>query len=105
MRNKSPVVPKEPKHGEKTIELNVRFWTDEISAEKGKILPKHAWASGVVHTTRNESHGITPKDPIPFNSPMELPLAVEKALLAHGIVLHADSRMKKYFAAGDDSAA
>jgi hypothetical protein len=99
MATKSDVAPRMPKQGEKTIELNVRFWTDEIAGEKGAILPKHAWASGVVHATRNTSHGISPTDPIPFNSLMELPVAIEKTLLAHGIILHADGKMKKYFTA------
>ena len=99
MSSKSDDEPRVAKHGEKTIELSLRFWTDEISGVKGTILPKHAWASGVVNVVQNASHGIKPADPIPFNSLLELPVAIEKALLRHKIVLHPDGKMKKYFEA------
>ena len=93
----STVAPKPALHGEKTIELSVRFWTDEMASEKGQIVPKHAWAGGMVHAVRNESHGIVSGEPVPFNSLMELPLAIERVLLAQGIVLHAANQMRKYF--------
>jgi hypothetical protein len=48
---------KEAAQGEKMIEIKIRFWTDEIAAEPGKIVPKHAWTSGVVRIERNPSHG------------------------------------------------
>ena len=87
---------RDAKHGEKMIEVRVRFWTDAIAAEPGRIIPKHAWTSGVVRMERNEAHGITPSAPVPFNSLLELPLAIEKALLSHGINLHPSRKMKKY---------
>ena len=82
------------------IEVKIRFWTDEIASERGKIRPKHAWASGVVRMESNRSHDISPKDPIPFNSLLELGAKIEQVLLDHGIVLHVRStRMKKYISA------
>jgi hypothetical protein len=78
--------------------VKVRFWTDDISTEKGKVIPKHAWSSGVVRIKRNDAHGITPMGPLPFNSLLDLGAVIEKALLDHSIVLHPSRKMKKYFA-------
>jgi len=87
---------KPAKHGKKMIELRVRFWTDNI-APKGRIQPKHAWAHGVVRIEPNEEHGIKPLSPVPFNSLMEVGTAMEKVLIKHGIVLHAEGKkMQKY---------
>jgi hypothetical protein len=90
---------KKAKHGEKMIEVKIRFWTDEIAGERNKIIPKHAWSSGVVRIERNEAHDISPAAGIPFNSLLDLGIAVEKTLLAHGIVLHPSRKMRKYFRA------
>lgn len=96
---KTSTQSRDAKHGEKTIEIKIRFWTDQIAAEKGKVLPRHAWTSGVVHLERNEAHSIRPSGPIPFNSLMDLGVAIEKALIAHGVTLHASRKMKKYMKA------
>ena len=47
----------------------LRFWTNNISPEKGKVIPKHAYAAGVVRMERNK----------------------------HAIVLHPGRKMLKYF--------
>lgn len=47
---------REARHGEKMIEVKIRFWTDGLASESGKILPKHAWAAGVVRMESNRSH-------------------------------------------------
>jgi hypothetical protein len=99
---KSDITAKEAKHGQKMVELKVRFWTDAISAEKGKIIPKHAWAAGVVRMERNDAHEIVPSDPIPFNTLLELNAVIEKALIAHGIVLHSTPKMRKYLSNAKD---
>ena len=84
-------------HGNKMISINVSFWTDGIAIEEDRIVPKHAWTGGVVKTVRNDSHGIkTSADPIPFNTLMELPSAIEKLLIREGIMLHLNSKMRKY---------
>jgi hypothetical protein len=85
-----------PKYGEKMIEVKIRFWTDEISNQEGHIVPKHAWTSGVVRMERNDSHGIVPGSPRPFNSLMEIPAAIEKVLIEHNIKLRRIKRMGDY---------
>lgn len=96
MAIKSEIVAKEAKHGQKMIEVKVRFWTDDLAPEKGKVIPKNAWTSGVVRVERNEAHGIVPSAPVPFNSLLDLGASVEKVLIEHGVVLHASRKMKKY---------
>ena len=87
---------REAKYGEKMIEVKVRFFTNAIAKGKGQIKPRHAWATGVVRMERNESHGIIPGYPRPFNSLMEVPAVIEKVLIQHGITLHCDKKMEKY---------
>lgn len=98
MASQIDLAAKHARHGEKMIEVKLRFWTDEISPEKDTIVPGHAWASGVVRVERNEAHGIKPSTPIPFNSLLGLGAAIEKALIEHGVVLHLNRKMRKYFA-------
>jgi hypothetical protein len=87
---------REAKHGEKMIEVKVRFWTDGITPGAGKVLPKNAWTSGVVRIDSNKSHGITPQSPVPFNSLLDVGAAIEKVLINHGITLHPSRKMRKY---------
>ena len=87
---------REAKYGERMLEVKVRFWTDGIAEGEGRIMPKHAWTSGVVRMQHNESHGISPKYPIPFNSLMELPQVIERVLIQHGIKLHRIGKTAKY---------
>ncbi|HEX4146208.1 MAG TPA: hypothetical protein VHY91_22090 [Pirellulales bacterium] len=83
------------KHGEKMIEVRVRFWTDSIAPEKGALIPKHAWDTGTVDMPKNESHGITAGDTRPFNSILELQAVIADVLAEHGVVLHANQRLRK----------
>ena len=69
-------------HGEKMIEIKVRFWTDKIAEQEGHIVPKHARTSGVVRITRNKPHGIVPNKPVPFNSLLDMGAAIEQG--SHG---------------------
>ena len=87
---------REAKHGEKMIEVKVRFWTDGIASDSGKIVPKNAWTSGVVRIDSNKSHGIMPDSPVPFNSLLDVGAAIEKVLINHGITLHPSRKMRKY---------
>ena len=82
------------KHGEKMIEIRIRFWTDAL-ATKGSVIPKHAWDSGVVSMKANKSHGIAPATPKPFNSISELSSKVAEVLTDHDITLHASPKTKK----------
>ena len=96
MTDTKEVTNREARHGEKMIEVKIRFWTDNISSEPGKIVQKHAWAGGVVRIAPNRSHGIVPKNPIPFNSLLDVGAKIEQVLLDHGVILRRSSRMKRY---------
>jgi hypothetical protein len=97
MNKAQNVEAREAKHGERMIELKIRFWTDELCG-KGKVIPKHALTSGVVRVKRNEAHGIVPGKARPFNSLLDLGAAIEQTLKEHGIVLHVSSGMRSYLA-------
>jgi hypothetical protein len=97
MPSQNIIEQREAKHGERMIEVKIRFWTNDIAEGEGAIIPKHAWASGVVRMERNESHEIIPESPKPFHSLMDLTSVIEKVLISHGITLHANRKMKKYF--------
>ena len=101
MADEKEIVTREARHGEKMIEVKIRFWTDEISPESGQIVPKHAWAGGVVRMAPNKSHGIVPKNPVPFNSLLDVGAKIEQVLIDHGVVLRRSRRMKKYMS-GDE---
>jgi hypothetical protein len=90
------VQEREAKHGQKMIEVKLRFWTDEIAESEGNILPKHAWTSGVARMERNAAHGIVPQRPLVFHSLLDIGSVIEKALIEHGIELHVSRKMRKY---------
>ncbi|MEQ8694560.1 MAG: hypothetical protein RIC85_04475 [Gammaproteobacteria bacterium] len=96
MAVKRDVASLEAKQGEKMIEVKLRFWTNDIAPEPGKVLPKNAWTAGVVRIERNKSHGIDPSKPLPFHSLLDVGAVIEKVLIEHGIVLHPSRRMAKY---------
>ena len=98
MAEEKDVAALEAKQGEKMIEVKIRFWTNDIAQESGKILPKHAWSSGVVRIEANKSHGIVPSSPKPFHSLLDVSSVIEKVLIEQGVVLHPSRRMKKYVA-------
>ena len=87
------------------IEVKVRFWTNDIAATTGEIVPKHAWASGVVRMEPNESHGISPGKPVPFHSLMDLAAVIERVLIAHDVTLVINRRMRKYMIGDKERAA
>ncbi len=84
------------KHGEKMIEIKLRFWTNDIAQNSGELIPKHAWSSGVVRVERNETHGIVPGSPKPFHSLLDIGSVVERVLIEQGITLHPSEKMQKY---------
>lgn len=87
-------------HNEKMIEIRVWFWTNHIAKNKGEIIPKEAWDSGMVAVAKNKSHGLKGWQPEPFNSLSQLPAAIEKVLMKHKITLYHNRRSKKYFIEG-----
>jgi hypothetical protein len=80
------------------IEIKLRFWTNDIANKSGKIIPKHAWSSGVVRIEKNAAHGIVSCSPKPFNSLLDGCSVIEQMFIENEIVLHLDKRMKKYIA-------
>jgi len=46
---------REAEHGQKMIEVKLRFWTNNLAGKSGQIIPKHAWSSGVVRIEPNKS--------------------------------------------------
>jgi hypothetical protein len=75
-------------HGDKMIEITIRFWTNDIAEEEGKVLPKHIHNSGMVRLTANKTHDIPGEQPTPFMSMAELPGKIEELLERHKIVMH-----------------
>ena len=87
---------KERVHGEKIIEVKLRFWTNCLADRKGRIIPKQTWPSGLVGIEGDKSHEIVPREPIPFHSLLDLGRAIEKCLLDQGMQLHPSKRARKY---------
>lgn len=87
---------REAAHGQKMIEVKVRFWTNDMAPTKGKVIPKHAWGAGVVRVEPNKAHGVIAGQPVPFNSLLELPWRIEQLLKQQGIVLHLSDQERKY---------
>ena len=74
-------------HGEKMIELRVKFWTNGIASSKDEVFQKNAWDSGMLVLETNHLHGIKNIKNVPFHSMSDLPGKIEKMLIAHGIIL------------------
>jgi len=86
----------EAAHGERMIEVKLRFWTNGLAGKAGEIVPKHAWAAGVVRMEPNKSHGIVSMHPKPFHSLMDVGAVIENVLIEHGLMLHPSRKMQKY---------
>lgn len=56
------------KHGEKTIRVSVKFWTDGIAAKKNHVVPGHCWEGGFVNVEANPTHELKAGQPVPFNT-------------------------------------
>ena len=89
-------VGRKAQYRERMIEVKVRFHTDHIAEGKGMICPKHAWGVGVARIAPNESHDIRAGKAVHFHSLLEMPRAVEKVLIQHGIRIHPIGPMRKY---------
>ena len=95
MPAKPSIERREAAYGKKMIEVKVRFWTNDIGDAK-RILPKHAWTSGIVRVAANPEHGIRAGRPQPFQTLLDIGAVIESALLASEIQLHPSRRMRKY---------
>lgn len=86
----------EAQYGKNMIELRVRFWVNDIAKERGKIIQKHCWDSGMVHITSNKSHAIKAGQ-LPFSSLMQLNAVIEKLIIDNKIKLHHCRKSTKYY--------
>src|SRR2546423_13594160 len=43
------------RHGEKTIRVSVKFWTDDIATKEGHVLPGFCWEGGFVNVEARPS--------------------------------------------------
>ncbi len=93
---KIAVAAHDAKYGDDMIEVKLRFWTNNIAEAEGKLVPKNAWAAGIVRIEQNTAHGIKPRRPEQFHTLLDIGTAIEKVLIAHGIVLHPSRKMSKY---------
>ena len=75
-------------HGDKMIEITIKFWTNSIADTEGMVLPKHMHNSGTIRLVANTTHGIPGEKPTPFGSITELPGKIEELLERHKIVVH-----------------
>ena len=73
-------------YGEKTIKVTLSFWTNG-HADKGYVVPKHAWDSGMVHVAVNKTHGIASISGVKFRSLSEIGDSVRTALEKSGVHL------------------
>lgn len=75
----------EIKMPDKTIKVQINFWTDNISSDNGKKVPRVCWDFGTIHVLENKGHGIERLDPIPFNSLSELIDKIEEGFTKAGV--------------------
>lgn len=81
-----------------TLNFRIRFLANGIAAKRGKIRRRNCWANGFVEIEANGRHGISAMKSVPFNSPAEIPLALEKAAIRAGIKVHPCRRLEKFLA-------
>ena len=85
------------KKGEKTIEVRIYFFTNNISKKKGEINQKECWESGRVMVTPNKSHGIKSKRAETFSSVSSLTRTIEKVLISQNIKIHPGKQTKQLY--------
>jgi hypothetical protein len=83
------------RYGDKMIEARVRFWTDGLAPQKGDVIPKNAWDSGMVAMDSNVSHGIASGTPQPFNSILDLQSVIAEVLVKNGVTLHPNRKSRR----------
>lgn len=81
------MAPKEtsPPHGERTIEVTLRFWTDRIADKEGHVIPGFCWEGCFVSVPSQPSHGIKTTAPMMSNHFGELVSTVQAALDEAGV--------------------
>jgi hypothetical protein len=91
---------REAEHGEKTVAIVLRFFTDEIAEKPGEILPKHIADQGTMRMVPNSSHGIEAAKWLYFHSLPEILVVLENLFMEHGITVHVGNkgRSREYMA-------
>jgi hypothetical protein len=74
-----------PKSKDKTIKLTLSFRAERKG--KGRVFPKRAWSSGWVQIKANKSQGIAAQRSQKFNSFADIPMSIQRALIASGITI------------------
>jgi hypothetical protein len=82
-------------HGEKMIEIRIKFWTNNIASSKGDVIPKTCWDCGMIVMEKNSLHGIKPQTPLPFPTFSSISRVIEKVLVQHGIKMKHGSKSSK----------
>jgi hypothetical protein len=72
----------------KTIGVQVRFFTNDITDEPGTLLKRNAWCAGMVRVQSNPLHGISHTTEHSFRSVWELLSAILNALKDARVKLH-----------------
>lgn len=81
------MVEKKVPHGQKMIEVRLRFWTNAIAKKKDHIVPKHCWDHGTLYIVENEGHEVKHRWKA-FRSLTEVSRVIEKLLQEDGITIH-----------------
>jgi hypothetical protein len=55
---------REAAHGQRMIEVRVRFWTNNLAKSKGMVLPRNAWGS-----QRHSAASLGPRAEVSSGSP------------------------------------
>ncbi len=87
---------------DKTIKVELDFWTNDIASDKSKVVPKVCWDFGMIHILENQGHGLKAKRNIPFYFLTELASKIEESfegagikMLKHHPVYYADQEEQK----------
>jgi hypothetical protein len=66
------------------------------AAVSGERHPPKSFSDGIVRIERDRLQGILHTKDVTFNSMLELPAAIEKALIGAEVKLHPSTRTRKY---------
>jgi hypothetical protein len=93
MTKTPPTIITAPK-GDKTIRMEVVFWTNNLADSKGEQIAKHAWAQGKVFMSTNDAHGIKRGRGTDFYDMLDLPVAIKAELVKAGVKLRSGPSSK-----------
>ena len=88
------VEEKAAKHGEKTIRVSVKFWTDDMATKAGHVPPGFCWEGGFVNVEANPTQGLKASQLVPFNTLDELVPILISALDDAGVKILFNKRKR-----------